>query len=462
MLYSRRERKTFPLNRWLTLAIVGVTVGGGIAAWLTSPRIESITPEGGDISSLTPITIRFTQSMNRSSVENHFHIEPKIEGAFSWIENQMTFTPSSEWKAGAVRVTFDSGATSESGLPMLVGRSWQFNVTAPRIAFLFKINEVVNLWVYPIGTEELIQMTKEGNGVGEYAISPDGTQIVYSALRKDGGADLKRVSRDGTNVSDLVSCPNELCAFPVFSFDGKMLAFERTPLKQTATRIEVIEATTAKTVTPILDPNYITRTPFFARDGRLAYVNDSLKAIFIYDFNTRTSLSIPNTSGESGTWSPDGKQIVFPEIFFSLGTKPTSSPDVKDYDKFYSHLQQVTVTTHAIKDLSVGTDVEDSTPIYSPSGEWIAFGRRRLIEALWTPGKQLWIMKSDGSETKAVTNDALYNHSAFGWSPNGKFLIYMRFNVADFINPSEIWMVNANGSGAKKLITGGYFPQWLP
>ena len=154
--------------------------------------------------------------MNRSSVENHFHIEPKIEGAFSWIENQMTFTPSSEWKAGAVRVTFDSGATSESGLPMLVGRSWQFNVTAPRIAFLFKINEVVNLWVYPIGTEELIQMTKEGNGVGEYAISPDGTQIVYSALRKDGGADLKRVSRDGTNVSDLVSCPNELCAFPVF------------------------------------------------------------------------------------------------------------------------------------------------------------------------------------------------------------------------------------------------------
>ncbi|MEK9162378.1 MAG: Ig-like domain-containing protein, partial [Chloroflexota bacterium] len=267
MLYSRRERKTFPLNRWLTLAIIGVTVVGGIAAWLTSPRIESITPEGGDISSLTPITIRFTQSMNRSSVENHFHIEPKIEGAFSWIENQMTFTPSSEWKAGAVRVTFDSGATSESGLPMLVGRSWQFNVTAPRIAFLFKINEVVNLWVYPIGTEELIQMTKEGNGVGEYAISPDGTQIVYSALRKDGGADLKRVSRDGTNVSDLVSCPNELCAFPVFSFDGKMLAFERTPLKQTATRIEVIEAATAKTVTPILDPNYITRTPFFARDG---------------------------------------------------------------------------------------------------------------------------------------------------------------------------------------------------
>jgi hypothetical protein len=38
----------------------------------------------------------------------------------------------------------------------------------------------------------------------------------------------------------------------------------------------------------------------------------------------------------------------------------------------------------------------------------------------------------------------------------------MRFNVADFINPSEIWMVNADGTGAKKLITGGYFPQWLP
>ncbi len=345
---------------------------------------------------------------------------------------------------------------------MLVGRGWQFNVTAPRIAFLFKINEIVNLWVYPIGTEELIQMTKESYGVGEYAISPDGTQIVYSALRKDGGADLKRVSRDGTNVSDLVSCPNELCAFPVFSFDGKMLAFERTPLKQTTTRLEVIEAATAKTVTPPLDPRHITRTPFFARDGRLAYVNESLQAIFIYDFNTRSSISIPNTSGESGTWSPDGKRIVFPEIFFSLGAKPTPSPEVKEYDKFYSHLQQVTVTTNAIKDLSVDFNVEDSTPMYSPNGEWIALGRRRLIEAQWTPGKQLWLMRSDGSEAKAVTNDALYNHSAFGWSPNGKFLIYMRFNIADFINPSEIWMVNADGTGAKKLITGGYFPQWLP
>jgi hypothetical protein len=38
----------------------------------------------------------------------------------------------------------------------------------------------------------------------------------------------------------------------------------------------------------------------------------------------------------------------------------------------------------------------------------------------------------------------------------------MRFDMTDILNPSEIWQVNADGSGQKKLIRGGYLPQWLP
>jgi Tol biopolymer transport system component len=113
-------------------------------------------------------------------------------------------------------------------------------------------------------------------------------------------------------------------------------------------------------------------------------------------------------------------------------------------------------------DLTQAIELEDSSPVYSPDGALIAFARRYLDSTRWTPGKQLWLMRSDGSEAHPLTQSGDYNHHDFAWSPDGKRLAYIRFNQTILTEPAELWLINADGSHPIELVKGGYSPQWIP
>jgi Tol biopolymer transport system component len=80
----------------------------------------------------------------------------------------------------------------------------------------------------------------------------------------------------------------------------------------------------------------------------------------------------------------------------------------------------------------------------------------------WTLGRQLWVMRADGSEAHPLTDEPDYNHSALGWSPDSSTLVYMRFNQSDIAQPAEIWVIGADGEGAHSVATGGFSPRWMP
>ena len=460
-----RYRRPSPLPRLIALGMAGIVVGlGAMAAFFGLPRVTAVSPEGEGASSLAPIVITFNRPMNHETVESRFKVEPAVPGAFSWDGNSVRFTPDGEWPPGTIQASLAAGAASDNGLPLLVETGWEFSTGTPRVAFLLKTNEVANVWMIGLDGGEPMQITHETLGVDDFAVSPDGTQIVYVARRADGGGDLRRAGRDGATVSDLLACPNDLCAEPVFSFDGAWLAFERRSLSAPGeVHVEVIGLTNGETVTPA-DPTHVTGTPRFARDGRLSYLNRTLQAIGVYDFNARFTTLIPTSSGEIGSWSPDGQYIVYPEIIFPLEPTlaPEATPEAEHTDLFYSHLLRVTVATNAVENLSGGGLVEDASPAYSPSGAWLAFGRKKLEQEAWTPGKQLWLMRADGSDARPLTDEPFYNHSAFVWSPDETLLVYMRFNVADPSNPPELWVMNADGTNPRLLATGGYLPEWMP
>jgi Tol biopolymer transport system component len=114
------------------------------------------------------------------------------------------------------------------------------------------------------------------------------------------------------------------------------------------------------------------------------------------------------------------------------------------------------------RDLSQGPVVEDTSPAFSPDGSLIAFARKFLDAARWTPGRQIWIMGANGEDPHPVSDTPFYNYSAFAWRPDGKQLAYIRFNQDSPTQPPEIWLVKADGSDPQQLVTGGFEPQWIP
>ena len=67
-----------------------------------------------------PLRLVFDQPMDRASVEAAFHVEPKVEGTFSWPDPvTLVFTPKGEWeRATRYRVKLEPTAKSAEGLPL--------------------------------------------------------------------------------------------------------------------------------------------------------------------------------------------------------------------------------------------------------------------------------------------------------------------------------------------------------
>lgn len=457
-----------PASSWPRLILIGaVVLALLLAAFIFNlPRVVGNTPQGTNISARTSVTLTFTTDMNQSSVEQQLRFEPVVVGAFSWQGRTLSFTPAAEWPPGPVKITLNAGAADRNGLPMLFASEWEFTVGESSIAFLLNTNDIANLWSQPVRSDgEPTQITDERFGVDRFAVSPDGTRFVYAALRTEGGADLKLLTRDGGAATELLACPSDRCTAPVFSADSRRLAFERHPLLNLEqSTLEVLDLQTGERTVIDSDPTHLSQSPTFARDGRLAFLNLYEQVIVIYDFTTGETHHLLNNSGEMGAWSPDGQFLVFPQI--TSEPPPTPAPGTQapalQLDTFFSHLQRVVVGTGVSENISGAGAVEDAAPVYSPFGEWIVFGRKNIEQEQWTPGKQLWLMRSDGSEARALSNDPLFNHSHFVWNPDGTSIVYVRFDVTDPASITEIWSISANGANAQKLVTGGYLPQWLP
>lgn len=95
----------------------------------------------------------------------------------------------------------------------------------------------------------------------------------------------------------------------------------------------------------------------------------------------------------------------------------------------------------------------DAQPSFSPTGERIAFTSDRGGQ--W----DIWIIDTNGRNPIQITN----NPSAElhpSWSPDGKRLVYCRLNPQD--NLGELWVVDLENPGVKRLIGEGLFPEWSP
>ena len=486
-------RRTGPgLATWVLVAILGLLAGLGLAAYFAVPRLSQTFPQAGAqfMSSRAPVRLTFNRPMDHASVESGFQVAPARQGSFTWSGQTLTFIPSEPWPLSNTVTVSLTGGRSLRGLPLLGAVNWSFGVGERRLAYLSS-GPVPNLWLTTLGADAVPQaVTTETVGVYDYAISPDGTQIAYSARRADGGDDLRAVRLDGSGTTDLIKCPNEACISPVFSPDGQKLAYERHVLVSGLTGGQSLGAAhvhlfdlTSRADQTVSDAD--TRFPRWGPDGRLAYLDTDRQAVVVQDLASGAITYIPDTSGEMGTWSPDGKYITYPEIIVNPLPTPADTPTAlpnatptatqfyseaeQPSNPYFSYLSRVTIDTNDSVNLSGSTSYDDASPAYSPSGAWLVFGRRLQIGGQWTPGRQLWLMRADGTNPRPLTADPLYNQSAFTWSSDGAVLAYMRFNTDNPGEPAEIWLINIDatgnpGSGADgaRRLTQGYLPEWLP
>jgi len=464
-MFQRRKRmpSIFP---FLIGGMVLIVLG-----FIFSPKVSEATPLKASlrVPALVPVSLTFSQPMDTVSVESRFQLDPWTEGSISWQGRTMIFQPSEPWPAGTeVTVTLQAGARSNSFLPLLRPFGLQFTVGSPRIAYLWPDGSAADIYAQTLETEEAIRLTETQYGVSGFSISPGKSYLVYSAIQEDGGSDLVLYNL-ATGVEELLySCEGpSLCSRPVLSPEGDTLAFQREIQgDQEESRSIWIFSLESSEAIQIGQPQHDLSNPTWSISGELAYYDQTVEAIAVVDPYLDQGISplqlIPATVDSTPEWLPDGSGLLFPQVLFEEDRYELVGVD--RIPVFHSHILYHDIGSDVELDLSGDRDglVEDSGPVYDPSGQWIAFTRRYLDPERWTLGRQIWVMAADASEKTILVNEPDFNHASLIWSSDSSRLVYTRFNQSDLSEQVEIWMVSLETGVTELLVAGGYAPQWIP
>jgi tol-pal system beta propeller repeat protein TolB len=98
-----------------------------------------------------------------------------------------------------------------------------------------------------------------------------------------------------------------------------------------------------------------------------------------------------------------------------------------------------------------------SDPMLSPDGSKIVYCSQR--DSIYS---QIYVMNSDGSSPKRITDMKTGDACGPAWSRDGKKIAYYAFAQTNPSRNPEIWVMDADGSNPKKLTDHGLDPSWSP
>jgi Tol biopolymer transport system component len=463
------RRSLVPIGIFLLI----VVLGGGL--WSLRPQVVFFAPELDAInqSDTAAITITFNRMMRPQSVESRLTITPAIEGAFEWEGRTLRFIPTDSWEGGEiVSVQLARGAQSRWLLPTLQSTAWQFTVARTRLAFLWPLDGPTDLYALdPLGGKSE-QLTDQG-AVLDFDVDESTGLIYFSASNTEGGSDLYRYDWRLSETSMALPCGAHSCADVAAAPGGDWLAYTRVEDRAGALpaiwTLNSMDGSTRQ-VSP---RGHEALLPVWSSQGVLAFYDYADLEFVFYEPVSGERITWANRTGATGSWAPNGVNFVAPESFEvvtdtlrgpsgELENEEVGDAELSPIVVFSTHLLSFNLVNQRAVDLSIGDQVEDLSPSFSPDGLQIAFGRRLIDPAISAGGRQLWLMGRDGAAPTAITERPTFKYNQFVWHPFENQVAFVRFDNVALTAPPEIWLLDLGTRNGFRLVIGAFSPQWIP
>ncbi|MBW6465515.1 MAG: Ig-like domain-containing protein [Brevefilum sp.] len=441
---------------WLLSAVIFLTAA--FVFLRLSNRVQPLGffPETGEqISIHGKIGVIFNQPMVPASVEAHFSIEPHVAGEFSWDWNTLWFTPTEPLDPGQTyQASIVPGAQAENGRKLRQSIEWLVKIREVDLLYLVLGTEGGDLWHYEFATGQTYAITETGQALIDFKPSPTGDRIAYAQHNPQGGTDLWSVERDGSDPEMLVDCGKDQCDQLAWSVGADWIAYTRESWDERAERYLPSRVWTVNTRNGASTPLYrqeeaYGHSPSFSPDGlRLATYDSLQQAIRILELESSQESAIPTLYPGVGSWSPDGKELIFIDLVTSV-----LEPNVAIYIVNFSNQ----TVRNALGEFVPNLDFDP--PQWSPDGKWLAYSARPVGAAI---NKGLWVAELDGDAPIALTDDPAATFTNYRWDPRGERLVFQRFQLSGGSSHASLWLWERSTGQIRRLVEDGARPEWLP
>ncbi|HEY0603703.1 MAG TPA: hypothetical protein VGD58_12370 [Herpetosiphonaceae bacterium] len=266
------------------------------------------------------------------------------------------------------------------------------------------------------------------------------------------GWSIHVVDGDGTNDHVIADFPLISPNNPSWSSDGTRLVFDAFEEGSSIRQIYVLEDDGSNVEQITSDPGGAT-DPAWSPDGsRIAFVStrDGNPEIYVMDADGSDQVRLTDHAAADlePAWSPDSIQLAF---------SSERDGEAEIYTMLANGSNQTRLTTDAVETI-------DSTPAWSPSGQWIAFCSRPLSSSGQFRGADIHIMNTNGSGIVNLTKTNDQHDCGPTWSSDSTRIVYSRGarNVAP--SSSVLFSVGVDGAEATYLVGSwryNFSPAWL-
>ena len=303
------------------------------------------------------------------------------------------------------------------------------------------------IWMISTAGGDSTPLTAEGVSSTHPRWSPDSKFIAFLSERAEFKTQVWLLNRQGGEAQRLTDLPQDVDDF-AWSPDARRLvlvlrdasAEELEAAKEAKLKDHAAEA---KEMKKTAKPWVIDRLQF--KFDEIGYLDRRRTHLYLFDLAAKSMTQI--TSGDfddsEPVWSPDGKLLAFT----SNRSKP--DPDLNynsdiwvvaaDNSDKGAHLTQVTTNSGA-----------DSTPSWSPDGNWITYATQLDPKLFDYATKHIAVSPATGGEARVLTLALDRVSITPRFSPDGKFIYF----IADDDGTQNICRVPASGGEITRPVAG--------
>ena len=422
--------RRFSFDFGVFLILIGL---GGllVVLILAGNRVGMPAPDlilsGGSVGVYGPVGLSFAGRIPRG-LEEHIRLVSEsgsVALRLDWEDRTAWLRPDSPLQAGQkYTLRLESGLSDQDGRRLRAALQWEFQTRQPGIAYLRPV-EAPDVWRSSVGDGERHQLTSTGGQVFDFAVSPTGERLTYSAAAPQGGLDLWETSREGGQPRLLLACGADRCAQPAYAPRDNRLVYIRSQASGIGLyrppAVWVLDLDSLETRLLVAERDVAASDLLWSPDGKfLAFYDQNAwvegaaapGAIRVVDAHSGQGVLLLS-GGAPGSWSPDSQTLWFASANLSDKTVVT---DLRVVSR-EGHGEARPVGWENLSFQRFGR------PVWSPDGRWVTFTAN---EADSSVASRLWRFSPDGKDRQVLAQEPFYTYGRYRWDPGSAMLTFQR------------------------------------